>query len=139
MSRRNAYGFVSATILSVTLFGCGPREAGTRVTGGAAPVTLEVKSRPAKTRQTWSRKEIREWVTEGMRVSKTTDDFKAKFGPPARTHEDARRTWMYWEYDGISVDADGSGKTDQRAAFKFFLKGAAGEKPVAQSAIEFVP
>lgn len=44
---RNAYGFVSATILSVTLFGCGPRDTSTPGTGVAAPVTLEVKSQPA--------------------------------------------------------------------------------------------
>lgn len=45
-TRRNAYGFVSATIFAVALLGCGPKDAGTVGTGGASPVTLEVKATP---------------------------------------------------------------------------------------------
>lgn len=79
-------------------------------------------------RKTFTRAEIEAWWKErvnGRRVN--AEDAKAKFGRPDSTREVMKggvngrpgTTYTEYTYNGLSVDADGSGKADANVKFLF--------------------
>ena len=101
-----------------------------------ANVPLEEKPKPQEpkkeeAKKTFSRDEVKKWFT-GVPNGRTKTEVKDKFGRPDATYDkvlpglrssnpryNTTETVTFYEYKGLTVDADGSGKVDSVTRFRF--------------------
>ena len=118
-------------VLALALASCTKPSAPTNTTTPAEVKPLDAQ--PTALKKTLTRKEMEAWLSgsDGTKSAnqwktgeKDTADVKARVGKPVATYEEKSKRgtdYLIYRYEGLTVDANGSGKTDRETLIYFEL------------------